>query len=206
LLTENGLIYKHLMTTVYEAGLGLLYGCLLGSATGLFLGANKTVNTIIMPLMVGLNGLPKLALAPILIIWFGIGMTSKVLIAGAMVYFVFTFNLYAGYRSVDGALVNAVRMLGGSRWQTIRQVYWPTCLPWFLSSLRAGVGMALSGAVVGEYIGASKGLGWLIEDASGRYDMARVLCCVLIMVVIIMVLDYLIRLAEKVLLKWRPDS
>lgn len=205
LMLRKGVLWRHLSVTLQEAALGLLYGCVLGSVTGIFLGVNKQISAVIMPLMVGLNSVPKLALAPLVILWFGIGLTSKVLIAGLMVFFIFMFNLFAGYHSVDANLVHTVRLLGGNRWQIVRHVVWPSCLPWFLASLRSGVGLALSGAIVGEYIGASRGLGWLINDAGGRYDLTRVLCCVFVVIVIMTLLDSLIRLLERRLLKWRPE-
>ena len=205
-MLETGLLHRHLSVTLQEAGGGLFYGSVFGSAAGILFGISKRISPVIMPLIVGLNSVPKLALAPLLILWFGIGIGSKVLIAGLMVFFIFTFNLYAGYHSVDASLIQTVRLLGGNRRQLIRLVIWPSCLPWFLASLRTGMGLALSGAIVGEFIGASRGLGWLINDAGGRYDLTRVLCCVLVIIVIMMALDALVRLLERTLLKWRPEA
>ncbi len=205
-MLETGLLYRHLSVTLQEAALGLFYGSVFGSVTGILLGISKRISPVIMPLMVGLNSVPKLALAPLIILWFGIGLGSKVLIAGLMVFFIFTFNLYAGYHSVDASLIQTVRLLGGSRRQLVRLVIWPSCLPWFLASLRTGMGLALSGAIVGEFIGSSRGLGWLINDAGGRYDLTRVLCCVFVVIVIMMVLDALLRALERALLKWRPEA
>lgn len=205
-LLVSGLLQRHLFITLQEAALGLLYGSVLGCAAGILLGVSRRASAILLPLAVGLNSVPKLALAPLLILWFGIGLTSKVLISGLMVFFIFTFNLYAGYHSVDPALVHTVRLLGGGRRQIIIHVIWPSCLPWFLSSLRSGAGLALSGAIVGEFIGSTRGLGWLINDATGRYDLTRVLCCVFIIITIMVILDALIRLLERRLLKWRPSQ
>lgn len=205
-MLESGILKRHLFVSLHEAVLGLIYGCLFGSLAGILLGVGKRVSAAIMPLMVGLNSIPKLALAPLIIVWFGIGLVSKVLIAGLMVFFIFTFNMYAGYNSVDASLVHTLRLLGANRRQIIRHVVWPSCLPWFLASLRVGMGLALSGAIVGEYIGASRGLGWLINDASGRYNLTQVLCCVFVIIVIMMILDSLVRFLERILLKWRPEA
>jgi len=204
-LLQSGTLLRHLLVTVHEASLGLVYGCLFGSFFGILMGASKRSAPLLMPVMVGLSSIPKLALAPLFILWFGIGLTSKVLMAGLMVFFIFSFNLYAGYRSVDAALVQTLRLLGASNLQIVRHVIWPSCLPWFLASLRSGLGLALSGAVVGELIGASRGLGWLINDAAGRYDITRVLSCIFVIIVLMMLLDHLVRLSERVLLKWRPE-
>jgi len=205
-MLANGMLKRHLLVTLQEASLGLLYGCFFGSIVGILLGVGKRTSAVMMPLLVGLNSVPKLALAPLIILWFGIGLGSKVLISALMVFFIFSFNLYAGYHSVDAALVKTLRLLGAGRYQIIRHVVWPSCLPWFLASLRTGLGLSLSGAIVGEFIGASRGLGWLINDASARYNLTQVLCCVLIVIVIMMVLDFFVRILEAVLLKWRPKS
>ena len=156
------------------------------------------VSRALMPLMTGLNGLPKLALGPLFIIWFGLGLQSKVLISALMVFFIFAFNLYSGVRSVDPALVAAVRLLGGSRWQVLGTVIWPACLPW--------LGLALSGAIVGEYLGSTQGMGWLLSAAGDVYNAQRVLCCVLVLVVIIVLLDGVVRLLERRLLRWQRSS
>lgn len=205
-LFTQGLVLRHLSATLEEAAIGLGFGCVLGTATGFLLGRHKNLSAAVMPLLAALNGLPKLALAPLLIFWLGIGLKSKALVAGIMVYFVFTFNLYAGYNSVDPQLVNAVRLLGGSQKQIMRHVVWPFCLPWFLTGLRTGVGMALSGAIVGEYLGSTRGLGWLISNASSSYNITRVLSCLLLIILLIVGLDSLQRLWARALLKWRPTS
>lgn len=205
-MIESGMLKRHLFVTLQEAALGLFYGCFFGSLAGIFLGMKKSISSIVMPLIVGINSIPKLALAPLIIIWFGIGLTSKVLIAAMMVFFIFMFNMFSGYNSVDASLVQTLRLLGANRLQVIRHVVWPSCLPWFLASLRTGMGIALSGAIVGEYIGASRGLGWLINDASGRYHLTQVLCCVFLIIVIMTILDFMVRIAERILLKWRPKA
>ena len=156
-----------------------------------------------MPLMTGLNGLPKLALGPLFIIWFGMGLSSKVLISALMVFFIFAFNLYTGVQSVDPALVGAVRLLGGTQGPILGKVIWPACLPWLLTSLRTGLGLSLSGAIVGEYLGSTRGMGWLLSAAGDVFNAQRVLCCVLILVILIILLDGVVRLLEARLLRWR---
>ena len=200
------MLAKHLSVTCQEAGLGLLFGGVFGTLAGLGLGMSPRVSRALMPLMTGLNGLPKLALGPLFIIWFGLGLRSKVLIAALMVFFIFAFNLYAGVRSVDQELVSAVRLLGATRGQVLGKVIWPACLPWLLASLRTGLGLALSGAIVGEYLGSTRGMGWLLSAAGDVFNAQRVLCCVLILVAIIILLDGLLRLAEHFLLRWRETA
>ena len=188
-MMDNGSMARHLGATLQEAGLGLLFGAVLGSLCGLGL--------------TGLNGLPKLALGPLIIIWFGLGLRSKALIAGLMVFFVFAFNLYAGVRAVEEELITAVKLLGGKSRQVMAKVILPACVPWLLASLRTSLGLSLSGAIVGEYLGASRGMGWIIADAGERYDMERVLCCVAVIVVVVVLLDGVVRLLERLLLRWR---
>lgn len=202
-MIASGMLAKHLSTTLQEAGLGLLFGGVLGTLAGLSLGLFPRVSRALMPLMTGLNGLPKLALGPLFIIWFGLGLQSKVLISALMVFFVFAFNLYAGVRNVDPQLVGAVRLLGGSRRQILQKVLWPACLPWVLTSLRTGLGLSLSGAIVGEYLGSTRGMGWLLSSAGDSFNTQRVLCCVLVLVVIIILLDGVLHLVEKRLLRWQ---
>lgn len=194
---------RHLSVTAQEAGLGLLLGGTLGTLAGLGLGLSPRVSRALMPLMTGLNGLPKLALGPLFIIWFGMGLSSKVLISALMVFFIFAFNLYTGVQSVDPALVGAVRLLGGTQGQILGKVIWPACLPWLLTSLRTGLGLSLSGAIVGEYLGSTRGMGWLLSAAGDVFNAQRVLCCVLILVILIILLDGVVRLLEARLLRWR---
>ena len=200
---RDGSLMTHLTVTAREAGLGLLFGGFFGTAAGLTLGVHPGLSRALMPLMTGLNGLPKLALGPLIIVWFGIGLKAKVLISALMVFFVFAFNLYSGVRSVDRDLLFAVRLMGATRHQTIRKVIWPACLPWLLTSLRTGLGLSISGAIVGEYLGASRDLGWAIATAGERYDTTKVLCLVLVIVVIVVLLDLILRLLERRLLRWR---
>ncbi len=202
-MVSSGMLARHLTVTCKEAALGLLIGGGLGTLSGLGLGLAPRVSQALTPLMTGLNGLPKLALGPLFILWFGLGIRSKILISALMVFFVFAFNLYAGVRDVDKELIGAVRLLGGSRGQILRKVIWPACLPWLMASLHTGLGLSLSGAIVGEYLGSVRGMGWLLSAAGDVFNAQRVLCCVLILLIIIVVLDGMLHLLERHLLRWR---
>ena len=202
-LVSSGLLAKHLSVTLQEAGLGLLFGGLFGTLAGLGLGLAPRVSRALTPLLTGLNGLPKLALGPVFIIWFGLGLRSKVIMSALMVFFIFVFNLYTGVRGVDPALLSGVRLLGASQGQLLAKVIWPACLPWLLTSLRTGLGLSLSGAIVGEYLGSTKGMGWLLSAAGDVFNSTRVLCCVLVLVVLIIALDAVVHLLEWRLLRWR---
>lgn len=202
-MIHSGTMALHLSVTAREAALGLLFGGVLGTLTGLGLGTHPRVSQALMPLMTGLNGLPKLAMGPLLIIWFGIGLKSKVVMSALMVFFIFAFNLFAGVRGVERELITAVELLGGTRRQVMTKVIWPACLPWLLTSLRTSLGLSIAGAIVGEYLGATQGLGWVMAGASQRFDVARVLCCVAVIVCIVVVLDGVVRLLERKLLRWQ---
>ena len=202
-MLENGTMAIHLSVTLKEAGLGLLLGGILGTVTGLILGTHPRLSRALMPLMTGLNGLPKLALGPLIIIWFGLGVKSKVMMSALMVFFIFAFNLYSGVLSVERELITAVKLLGGTRRQVMWKVVWPASIPWLLTALRTALGLSISGAIVGEYLGASKGMGWVMAAAAARFDVGQVLCCVAVIVVIVMIGDGVVRLLERKLLYWR---
>ncbi|MDO0821249.1 ABC transporter permease [Desulfosporosinus nitroreducens] len=200
----SGDISQHVGVTFKEAFYGLIYGGVLGTVCAFIFGMNKKLHNILFPIIVGMNGLPKLALGPLLIFWFGIGIESKIVMSAVMVFFIFLFNIYAGYCNVDVTLINAVRMMGGNQWQIMRKVIWPSCIPWFLVSLRTGLGMSIMGAIVGEYIGANKGLGWMIQNAGGTYNITRVISCIFLLIILMASLDYFVKFLEKKILRWRP--
>lgn len=202
---QNGIMLQHTWVTLQESLWGLFWGCLLGTAAALIFGAFKKLSDIVMPVMVGLNGLPKIAFAPMFIILFGIGIKTKIVMSASMVFFIFLFNMYSGYSNVDVNLINTVKMLGGNRFQLIRKVIWPSCIPWFFASLHTGLGLAVTGAIVGEFVGSSKGLGHQILDAGGSYNMTRVLSCIMVLIIIMTILEYIIKLFEQLFLHWRPE-
>ncbi len=196
-MLASGLLLQHARVTALEAALGLFFGGTFGILTGLFLGLCPKLSPALMPIMTGLNALPKLALAPIFILWFGIGLQSKVVMSALMVFFIFVFNLYAGVRGVSQDLVRGVSLLGASKSQIFAKVIWPSALPWLFTALRTGIGLSVAGAVVGEYLGATEGLGWLITNAGERYNMTRVLACILFILVCAILLDGVLRLLER---------
>jgi NitT/TauT family transport system permease protein len=172
--------------------------------TALFLEKAETAARVVDPIIMALYGIPKLALGPIFILWFGLGIESKIFLAALMVYFLVLFNAYAGFRNVDQSLVNAVRLMGASSRQIMLKVVLPSAIPWMLAGLKAGLGAALLGAVVGEYIGANSGLGWMVEYAGGMYDIARVFTCIIVLMLLMAMLNTVLGVVEGRLLKWRP--
>lgn len=200
----TGMIWPHLGTTVLEALLALVIGTVLGLAAGLGFARSHLVSSLFGPYVKVLNSLPRVVLAPLFLIWFGLGIWSKVAFGVTLVFFVVFFNVYQGVRDVDPTLVRHVRMLGASDSQLLRQVYLPAAMTWLFSSLHVGVGFALVGAVVGEYLGASQGVGYLISQAEGVLDTTGVFAGMTVLAAVVLVIDLSVQRAERRLLRWKP--
>jgi NitT/TauT family transport system permease protein len=200
----TGEILPHIKVTLQEALTGLLIGTVAGISSAFILGRLDVLARILDPIIMALYGIPKLALGPIFILWFGLGMKSKIFLAALMVFFLVFFNAYAGFKNVDISLVNAVRLMGANRRQILLKVVLPSSVPWLMAGIKAGLGAALLGAVVGEYLGANAGLGWMVEYAGGMYDIARVFTCIIVLMSLMAVLNAGLGFIERRLLKWRP--
>lgn len=200
----HGELTPHIIVTLKEAMAGLLLGTVSGIATAFLLERVELAARILDPILMAFYGIPKLALGPIFILWFGLGLESKVVMATLMVFFLVFFNAFSGFKNVDQQLVNAVRLMGASKRQIMMKVVLPSAVPWLLTGIKAGLGAALLGAVVGEYIGANQGLGWMVEYAGGMYDVARVFTCIIVLMLLMAALNAALGRIERVLLKWRP--
>jgi len=168
----SGKIYPHLGVTLVETVLAFLVGTLLGVAAGLWLGLRALPSALLEPYIKAANAMPRVILAPIFAVWFGLGIASKVALGVTLVFFIVFFNVYQGVREVSPTVLASVRMLGASPRQLVRYVYLPSATSWVFSSLHTSVGMAFVGAVVGEYLGSAAGVGYLILQAEGSFDMA----------------------------------
>ncbi len=202
----SGLLWKDLSTTLTEAMIGLALGIIGGAAFGLLLGYWRRVSEVIEPVLVSLNSLPRIAVAPILLPWFGLGMGSKIALSLFTVFFVVFFNTYLGVRSVDPELVKAVQVMGGGRTHLARFVVLPSVFSWIFAALRTSVSFALTGAVVGEFVGASAGLGYRLSIAAGLLDTKRVYLILLILMVFAVALVEIAKRVEGRLLRWRPTA
>lgn len=200
----SGEVVRHLSTTLLESLGGLFFGSLFGIACGVILGQIKFLADILEPIITALYGIPKLALAPIFILWFGLGMESKIFISALLVFYLVFFSTFEGIRSVDANIVASIRLMGANRYQIFKQVTLPSCVPWIFTGIRGGIGASLLGAIVGEYMGASSGLGWMVQYATTTYQVDRVMSCLIILLMIGLVFNKLLRLCEKRLLRWRP--
>jgi NitT/TauT family transport system permease protein len=161
---------------------------------------------VLDPYVKAANALPRVVLAPIFMLWFGLGLWSKVALGVTLVFFIVFFNVYQGVKEVNPAILANARMLGMNDRQLMRHVYWPAALSWMFSSLHTSVGFALVGAVVGEYLGSAAGLGYLIQEAEGVFDVAGVFAGMIVLAVVVLVIDWLVTLIENRLLAWRPRA
>jgi len=199
-------IYWHLGITLTETVLAFV----IGSAAGIFFGfafaRNALLAAVFDPYIKAANALPRVVLAPIFALWFGLGIWSKVALGFTLVFFIVFFNVYQGVREVSPTVLANARMLGMNERQLFRHVYWPSALSWMFSSLHTSVGFALVGAVVGEYLGASAGLGYLIHQAEGVFDTTGVFAGMVVLAGFVLVVDWVVTLVENRLLHWRPQS
>jgi NitT/TauT family transport system permease protein len=201
---QSGLLARDLSATLRAAFIGLFLGIAGGLIAGLALGYWRSAADVVEPIFVAFNSLPRVALAPILIIWFGLGVTSKIFLSLFTVFFIVFFNTYVGVRSVDPDLVKAVRVMGATREQIARIVVMPSVFSWIFAALRTSVSFALTGAVVGEFVGATEGLGYRMAIASGLLNTPRVFAILLLLMVIGVSLVEIAKRVELRLLRWRP--
>jgi NitT/TauT family transport system permease protein len=201
----SGSILPHVAVSLYEAFAGFITGAVAGVLAGFALARWDRLARVLDPYVTALNSLPRVALAPLFILWFGIGLTSKIVLAFSLVVFILLVNTYAGAKNVDQDLVIITRLLGASRRQLTLKVILPASIPWIFAGFRLGVAYALIGAVVGEVIVAQAGLGFLISAAAGVFNTTGVFTALIILMVIAMLLNELMKAAERKLLRWRPQ-
>ena len=202
--TAFGSIWTQLAVTLEEAVLGFLIGAVAGVVFGILLGRARFAAEVAAPFIKAANAVPRIVLASLFIIWFGLGLTSKVATAVVLVFFAVFFNAFQGAREVDRNLVDNARILGASRTQVLTSIVVPSATSWIFASLHAAFGFALIGAVVGEYAGADKGLGLLIANAQGTFDAAGIYAGMIIITVVALLAEWLLTLLENRLLRWRP--
>ncbi|HYZ63627.1 MAG TPA: ABC transporter permease [Acetobacteraceae bacterium] len=202
----SGEIWPHLAVTIAETLMSFASGTAAGVAAGLWLGLSPRVQAVLDPYIKAANAMPRVILAPIFAMWFGLGMASKVALGFTLVFFIVFFNVLQGVREVSPTVLNGTRMLGASRRQLLRHVYLPAALSWVFSSLHVSVGMAFVGAVIAEYLGSAAGVGYLILQAEGVFDVDTVFAGIVVLTACALVLDACVTLAEKRLLVWQPRA
>jgi len=200
----SGIIWKHLWVTLEESILAFVLGSAGGIMVGFWFARQPRTAAVFDPYVKMVNALPRVVLAPIFTLWFGLGIWSKVALGITLVFFIVFFNVYQGVKEVSPTVLANARMLGMNERQLMRHVYWPSALSWMFSSLHTSVGFAVVGAVVGEYLGAAAGLGYLIQQAEGVFDVAGVFAGMFVLAAFVIVIDVLVTLVERRLLVWRP--
>jgi len=199
-------IYRHLRVTLSETVLAFGIGAASGLAGGLWLALSPTTSLVLEPYIKAFNAMPRIILAPIFGVWFGLGMGSKVALGVTLVFFVVFFNVYQGVKEVSPVVLANARMLGASGRQLLRYVYLPSATSWVFSSLHTSVGLAFVGAVVGEYLGSSQGVGYLILQAEGSFDINTVMAGIVVLTLFALLLDSLVGRVERHLMKWQPQA
>lgn len=202
----TGMIWRHLWITLLETLLAFGIGSIAGIVIGFWLARQPRVAAVLDPFVKMANALPRVVLAPIFMLWFGLDIWSKVALGVTLVFFIVFFNVYQGVKEVSPVILSNARMLGMNERQLFRHVYWPSALSWMFSSLHTSVGFALVGAVVGEYLGSAAGLGYLIHEAESTFDMTGVVAGMVVLSVVVVLIDWLVTLIEVRLLAWRPEA
>jgi NitT/TauT family transport system permease protein len=199
-------VYGHLAITLLETALAFIVGTALGLIVGLWLALSPTASALLDPYIKAANSMPRVILAPIFAVWFGLGIWSKVALGVTLVFFIVFFNVYQGVKEVSPVVLANARMLGANSRDLLRTVYLPSATSWVFSSLHTAVGMAFVGAVVGEYLGSAAGVGYLILQAEAVFDINTVFAGILVLTAFALALDGLVGIAEKRLLVWRPTQ
>ena len=203
---SSGVIWKHLFITLWESILAFVIGSLSGAVVGFWFARQPTVAAVFDPYIKMINALPRVVLAPIFTLWLGLGIWSKVALGVTLVFFIVFFNVYQGVREVSRTVLDNGRMLGMNARQLTQHVYFPSALSWMFSSLHTSVGFAVVGAVVGEYLGSAAGLGYLIQQAEGVFDVAGVFAGMFVLSIFVILIDMGVTVVERRLLVWRPTA
>jgi NitT/TauT family transport system permease protein len=199
----GGTLWGHLAVTLEESLLGLLAGAALGISLGFSFARSPLVAQVFDPYIKMLNAVPRVVLAPLFLLWFGLGIWSKVALSVTLVFFVMFFNTYQGVRDADRVLIDNVRMLGATERQLVRHVLVPSALTWIFSSLQTSLGFAMVGAVVGEYLGATGGLGYVISQAEGTFDTTGVFAGMTVLGIVVVIVSAGVTRLERWLLRWK---
>lgn len=199
-------LWYHVWVTLEEALLGFFSGFVLGILAGVALGRNRMASEVLTIYIKVFNSVPRVVLAPIFILIFGLGLTSKVALSFVMVFFIVFSNAFQGVREADRSLIANARILGASKWQLTRSVIVPSAMSWIFASLHVSFGFAIVGAIVGEFVGARHGVGVLIQVAGGAFDTAGMYAAIVIIMVVALAAEYAVTFLEKRLAKWRPEA
>lgn len=199
----DGTLVHHLSITLYATLWGFLIGSVVGFSLGLLFGRFRALAEVLDPYITALYSIPKIALAPLFIIWFGIGIESKIAVSASIVFFVVFLNTYAGVRDVNPLYVHAIRIMGGSQWDVLRSVIMPSATSWVITGLKVSVPYALVGTVIGEFMSANRGIGFIISQATGLFDTTSVFSGLIVLSIVGAIFNDALGRLEAWLLRWR---
>lgn len=204
--TVTGFIFIHLRITFYETIAGFFIGSGIGVLLGLLFGVSQLLSRLLNPFLFAFNALPKVALAPLFVLWFGLGIESKVVLSVVIVFFMVFLNTFAGVREVDQDLINTVRLMRGTMWQVLTKVIVPSAVPWMFAGLKIAVPYALIGAIVGELIASNAGLGFLLQRSGAEFDVAGVFAVLVVIGLLAVVLNLMVDFAQAYMERWKIVS
>ena len=199
----DGTLWFHTAITLQETMLGLLFGIVAGIIAGFLLGPQQVLGKILDPFIIALYSIPKVALAPLFIVWFGIGLQMKVIMAAVTVFFLVFFNTLAGVRNVDPDLVDAVYLMGGRRRDIMFKVIIPSATGWVLTGLRIAIPYALIGAIIAELVASNRGIGYLIDAAAAEFNTAGVFAALVVLTIIAAILNAIVDVIDRKTSRWK---
>lgn len=202
----GGDLLWHLQITVFEAVAGYGIGVLVGIAAAVAVASMARVYAVVEPFVLAIYGIPRIALAPLFIIWFGIGISSKIIIAAFMVFFLVFMNTVAGFQSTNRSLMAVSRLMGAGRGDLLFKVMLPAATPYIMTGLRVAVPTAVIGAVVGEFISSTRGIGFFISRASFQLDIASAFAAIFALMIVILLMNTAINVADRHLMRWRDGT
>ena len=199
----DGTLWFHTAITLQETMLGLLFGIVAGISAGFLLGPQQVLGKILDPFIIALYSIPKVALAPLFIVWFGIGLQMKVIMAAVTVFFLVFFNTLAGVRNVDLDLVDAVYLMGGGRRDIMFKVIIPSATGWVLTGLRIAIPYALIGAIIAELVASNRGIGYLIDSSAAQFNTAGVFAALVVLTIIAAILNAIVNVIDRKTSRWK---
>lgn len=202
-MVANGDLWYHLQTTLEETLIGLFIGIVAGTALGVALAWSGRVSAWVYPYIMAVYSLPKVALAPLFVVWFGIGLPSKVLLVTSLVIFVAFYNAFEGVRNIDPDLLDMMKTFRAQRAPTLVWVVLPSIAVWFFTSLRLGIGLALIGSVIAELVGANRGIGYYITKSAGTLDTTGIFAGLFVIMLLAIALESAVVLGERRALRYR---
>jgi NitT/TauT family transport system permease protein len=201
---RDGTLFVHLVVTLRETFLGFLLGSVSGIAVGVALARLEFVARVLDPFIVAANGIPRVALAPLFIIWFGIGELSKIILASTLTFFLTFYGTFSGLRAVEPAFQAIARVMGATERQIFLKVSLPAASPWIVSALKVGVPFSLIGAIIGEFMAASRGLGYMIQLDTNQFDTTGAASGIVVLMLCVMLFNGVLNRLERYVLRWRP--